>query len=420
MILMSELIKEIVIKKGALKETPELLTRLTGEKRIYLIADHNTFEAAGKELAEILKEDYQVKPVFLQGEAPVPDPDSIFTLLEGIDSKGYILACGSGTINDLCKFISFKLNRPYTIVATAPSMDGYSSSVAPLTVQGVKKTYQAVSPEAIIADLDILQESPWELIQAGFGDLLGKATSLLDWQLGRILFNEYYSSKAVDLVKDSLVKIIKPGHRLKERDIETIEVLSQGLIDSGLAMLMVGNSRPASGSEHHISHFLEMYGLMYNQKLPTHGIKVGLATYFTSVFYLRLKELDFSLLKINDDREERARRIKEDYLERAEPVLNVLTRRKEVLTTARLREKEREIKEVIGDYSEYLLEIKDLLNDSGILEREDIRSLRKSWLLKALQSGFEIRERYTVTTLLKQLGLLDSWSNELLADWPKI
>jgi len=90
------------------------------------------------------------------------------------------------------------------------------------------------------------------------------------------------------------------------------------------------------------------------------------------------------------------------------------------LTTARLREKEREIKEVIGDYSEYLLEIKDLLNDSGILEREDIRSLRKSWLLKALQSGFEIRERYTVTTLLKQLGLLDSWSNELLADWPKI
>jgi glycerol-1-phosphate dehydrogenase [NAD(P)+] len=420
MILMSELIKEIVIKKGALKEIPELLTRLTDEKRIYLIVDHNTFEAAGKELAEILKKDYQVKPVFLDGEVPVPDPDSIFTILEGIDSKGYILACGSGTINDLCKFISYKLNRPYTIVATAPSMDGYSSSVAPLTVQGIKKTYQAVSPEAIIADLDILQESPWELIQAGFGDLLGKATSLLDWQLGRILFNEYYSSKAVDLVKDSLVKIIKPGHRLKERDIETIEVLSQGLIDSGLAMLMVGNSRPASGSEHHISHFLEMYGLMYNQKLPTHGIKVGLATYFTSVFYLRLKELDFSLLKINDDREERARRIKEDYLERAEPVLNVLTRRKEVLTTARLREKEREIKEVIGDYSEYLLEIKDLLNDSGILEREDIRSLRKSWLLKALQSGFEIRERYTVTTLLKQLGLLDSWSNELLADWPKI
>ena len=413
-------IKEIVIKGNANAEVPGLLKRLTDRKKIYLIADENTYSVTGSDLSTSLQmSDFKVEEVILKSDKIVANTNFFFKILNEVARDGYLLACGSGTINDLTRYISYKLEIPYMIVATAPSMDGYASPVSPITVDGVKETYKAVTAEAIVADIEILRNAPWEMIQAGFGDLLGKISALMDWKLSNILFNVELNQEAISLVEKELISLIELIPELKDRTIESTKVLTKGLINSGIAMQIVGNSRPASGTEHHISHFLEMYGEIYEEELPPHGIKVALGEYFAAQLYMRLYETDFSKLKNVDNKKKREERIRVNYLDRAEPVLETLDKRwgEYQLDIELLREKGQDIKSLIRDNLQYLKNIKGYLEDTGILEREDVISIKKEWLLKAVQSAFEIRNRYTVAALLDQVGLLEKWSYEIVEQY---
>ncbi|MFW5981417.1 MAG: sn-glycerol-1-phosphate dehydrogenase, partial [bacterium] len=228
--------------------------------------------------------------------------------------------------------------------------------------------------------------------------------------------------EAISLVEDELIKLIELTPELKDRTTESIEVLTRGLINSGIAMQMEGNSRPASGTEHHISHFLEMYGEIYQKALPTHGVKVALGEYFAASLYLKLYQLDFSTLSNCDNYEKRKKRIQENYQARANPVLKVLEERWEEyqLDIDKLIASEDQIKKLIEVNMEYLKGIKDYLDQLGIFAREDIRSIDQEWILKAIQSAFEIRNRYTVAALLDQVGLLEEYSHQLLDDFNAI
>lgn len=416
-------IKEIIIKEDAITEVPALLQRLTDKTNVYLIADKNTYSVAGNQISQSLRSrNFQVKEVILEGERVVANTDNFFKLLTQISRDAYLLACGSGTINDLTRYISYKLEIPYLIVATAPSMDGYASPVSPITVEGIKKTYNAVTPEVIVADLNILKNAPWEMIQAGFGDLIGKISALMDWNLSNVLFGIELNQEAISLVEDELIILIDLIPELKNRTSRSIEILTKGLINSGIAMQITGDSRPASGAEHHISHFLEMYGEIYNQELPPHGIKVAIGEYFVSRLYLKLYELDFSKLENIVNYERRRERIRKNYLDRAEPVLNTLEERWDdyQLDIGLLKKKEKEIKSLIEEKLTYFQGVEGYLKDTGITDRSDLKSIKKEWLLKALQSAFEIRNRYTVAVLLDQLGLLEKWSYELVDDFLNI
>ncbi|MFP4015782.1 MAG: sn-glycerol-1-phosphate dehydrogenase [Halanaerobiales bacterium] len=413
-------IKEIIISENANDKVSELLNRLSDMRKVYLIVDENTYSAAGCDLSEKLnKSGYQVEEVMLTGNKIIANTDYLFKLLHKVGRDGYLLACGSGTINDLTRYISYKLEIPYMIVATAPSMDGYASPVSPITVDGVKTTYNAVTAEAIVADIDILRNAPWEMIQAGFGDLLGKISALADWKLSNIIFGDSLNSEAISLVEKELIRLIELTSELKDRTKESIKALSSGLINSGIAMQIVGNSRPASGTEHHISHFLEMYGEIFNEELPPHGIKVALGEFFAAKLYLKLYELDFTNLNNLDNLEERKRRIRSNYLDRAEPVLATLNERWDdhQLNIEILKKKERDIKSLIEDNLSYFNEIGRYLKETGITERIDVRAIKKEWLLKAVQTAFEIRNRYTVAALLYQVGLLEEWSYEIVDDF---
>lgn len=412
-------IKEVVIKSNAIQEVPGILRKYTDKKKIYLIVDQNTYKVVGRDLEQILiKANFTVNKVLLEGKV-IANTDYFFKLLKDVGRDGYLLACGSGTINDLTRYISYKLEIPYIVFATAPSMDGYASHVSPITVDGVKATYNAVTAEAIVADLDILKNAPWEMIQAGYGDLLGKISALMDWKLSNIIFAEEVNDQAVNMVEMELLKLIELTTELPDRTEESIHTLIKGLVNAGIAMQIVGNSRPASGAEHHISHFLEMYGEMYEQKLPPHGVKVALGEYFAAELYKRLYNLDFNEIRNIDDIEKRKIRIKDNYLGRAEPVLKTLEERWEdhQLDLNILKEKEVEIKSLIEDNMKYLQGIKTYLKEVGILDREDVKAISKEWLLKALESAFEIRNRYTVAALLDQLGYLEKWSNEIVDNY---
>ncbi len=414
-------IKEVVIEEDAFSRIPELIKQVSEEKKVYVVNDKNTKAAAGDKVQSVLKKaGFEVKEILLKEKEGddhlVPDPDAIFGVLAGVDDDGYILAVGSGSINDLTAYTAQKKGRPYSIAATAPSMDGYASSIASITYEGVKKSYDITPPDFIAADLNVLADSPWKLIQSGLGDLLGKVTSLLGWKMQRELLDAYFCQEAYDMVENVLDDLFNDYETIIDRKIEGIDALTKGLIYSGIAMMMVGNSRPASAGEHQISHFFDMYSGIFQEPVPTHGIKVGTATVFTSEFYLRLLETDFAELELNHDRKAREKAIKENYLEKAAKILELLDQRweHEKISKEKLLEKEAALKSYIREYKESLEKVNDILADFGFFDREDVKGLNRDWLRKAVNYGFEIRVRYSILTLLNQAGLLEDWAEDAI------
>jgi glycerol-1-phosphate dehydrogenase [NAD(P)+] len=289
--------------------------------------------------------------------------------------------------------------------------------VSSITVDGVKQTYNTTPPELIIADLNILKAAPWKLIQSGLGDLLGKVSSLLEWKLGVAIFDEYFCQEAFELVESLLNDLFNNSEKIIAREKEGIEILTKGLIYSGISMMMVGSSRPASGTEHHISHFFDMYAGIFGEHVPTHGIKVGTAALISSDYYLKLLETDFSQFEITHNREAREKEIKAAYLDKADGILELLDQRWEhdLITKDDLLAAEAEIKNNIQEFKEYLLGVETILKDFGFFEREDVKNLNREWLKTAVNHCFEIRFRYTISTLLRQVGLLDKWGEEGIA-----
>lgn len=414
-------IDEIIIGEKVLNKLDNILRKYTNESKFYLIVDKNTKKVAGNKIKKILlNNEWNVEEILLEekkGKDHVePDTDALFKILASVDSNGYLLACGSGTINDLTAFAADKMDLPYSIITTAPSMDGYASSVSSITVNGVKQTYNITPPQLIIADLELLSEAPWKMIQSGLGDLLGKISSLLEWKLGRVLFDEYFCSKAFLLIKDTLDDLIENSDEIKNRKENGIRILTVGLINSGIAMMMVESSRPASGTEHHISHFFDMYSEIYQKPVPPHGIKVGIALNISTYFYLKLLNSNFDDFSFDHDKLKRKKNIKRIYLDKSSIIINLLDKRweHELLTKAELLNKEEKIKDNIIDFEKYLNNVSFILKEFNFFKREDVQNLNFNWLNKAINYSFELRFRYTISTLLNQLGLLDNWGNEAI------
>ena len=223
---------------------------------------------------------------------PVPDEKTNGDVMIHYNpSSDLIIAVGSGTLNDICRFISYKLKLPYIIVATAPSMDGFASGVTPLIVHHMKTTYEAHTPIAILGDVNLLKEAPGRMIAAGVGDILGKYNALCDWSIAQLILGEYHCNTIEAMVRKSLETVLRHIDGARNRDPYAIRGLMEALVLSGIAMSFAGNSRPASGSEHHLSHYWEMKFLSEGRKPYLHGTQVGVATIAVLKAYELLQEL---------------------------------------------------------------------------------------------------------------------------------
>ena len=242
-------IKKVVIKQGAINEIYDLVSEYNS---IIVVADKNTYKVCGKDVQLRLKEKLSSSLIF-QDDLLIPDESAIERLNNAISDKNdLVLGVGSGVIQDLCKYVSFKRNLPYFIVATAPSMDGYASAGAAMITGNMKVTYDARVPQAIIADTDVLKNAPIEMIQSGYGDIIGKLSCLNDWRLAAEVNNEYFCEYVYNLTMQMTDSIKNDGSLLVKRDPEAIKKLMEALVGVGIAMAYVGNSRQASVSEHHM------------------------------------------------------------------------------------------------------------------------------------------------------------------------
>ena len=263
----------VEIGSGVLCKITELCANYD---KILLVADQNTYRACGEEVEKLLAGKLEGTVLYQTGDKPlIPDEAALETLDAAVTSgTQLIVGVGSGVINDICKQVSFTKNLPYYIVATAPSMDGYTSVGSALILKGMKVTLNARPPKAVIADTKVLKSAPLDMIQAGVGDILGKYSCLNDWKLSALINDEYFCPTVCNLVYEAVETVGQLTEAAVNRDEQALGALMEALVAVGFEMSYVGNSRPASGSEHHLSHYFEITGILDDAPYFSHGIDV--------------------------------------------------------------------------------------------------------------------------------------------------
>jgi glycerol-1-phosphate dehydrogenase [NAD(P)+] len=281
-------ISKLVIGCDILDEIVEGLGAFRGGKLLVLM-DKNTYDAFGEIVVKRLLDDgFRLKPfVFDTGDRMLlPDERSIGrALLEVEPDTTFILVVGSGVLGDIARIVSYRTGKQFAVVATAPSMDGYTSVGSSLIIGNTKTTVYSHYPCAIFADTSVMQNAPMIMIQAGFGDVIGKLTALADWNLTRIVNNEYYCGTIAKLVQKGVEKCMESAEGLAARDERSIRCLIDALILTGLSIGLAGVSRPASGTEHQLAHYWEIKAVERGEEHPLHGNSVGVGTVVTAMLY---------------------------------------------------------------------------------------------------------------------------------------
>lgn len=287
-------VHDMEIRKGAIEALPKMAAPFKDGK-ILVVFDNNTYKVAGQKAVELLKADgFNVKELLFDtgDDILIPDEKTLGRILQeqDLDVK-LMVAVGSGVINDSVKFVTSRTNLPYIIVATAPSMDGYVADGAPIISHGYKYSPVAHLTYGLIGDTDILQTAPQDLIQAGYGDVIGKITAIADWDLAVKANGDHRCDTCVTLVQRALDKCFDKAEGLKTRNAESLGALLEALTLTGVAMALVNISRPASGAEHMLSHFWEMDYIARGLNPNHHGIQVGVATPVIARFFEELEDI---------------------------------------------------------------------------------------------------------------------------------
>ncbi len=283
-------IKDVKIASGLVHEVGKILKENKFPHNILLVADRNTIKAAEgiEESLDGFRVEYKIYDKLRV--ATMTQVEEIEKLIENRDIG--VLSVGTGSLNDVCRLASARQDKKLCIFATAPSMDGFASYGAPIVCNGFKATYSAKSPEVIIGDTKILASAPLELKSAGFGDMIAKYVGLIDWKVSTLLTGEYYCERVADLTKSAVDELMDMADEVTVNDEKTAGKIFEALLKTGLGMSFTRNSRPASGSEHIISHLIECVELRDNIVPNFHGDDIGVCTLMMLKYYNWLAEQD--------------------------------------------------------------------------------------------------------------------------------
>lgn len=333
-------------------------------KNVTVMYDINTKPYAEKMKNELTKYAQKVLSVEFPDEELIPSEDKCDTAYNVANGADYLLAVGSGTLNDMAKSVSTRLGIPCGVLVTAASMDGYCSKGAASMKGGFKVTDEVHTPSDVLIDLEIVRNAPRIMTAAGFGDIVGKFTCLTDWKMANIVNGEPINEKAFALMEKARTDCMDAFDGLTKYEPEAVAKLTAALITAGISMAECGNSRPASGSEHHQSHFLEMDFVRRGEKIPMHGIKVAIGTLVSIEIYNYIKD---NRIKFNG----------------AEEVYKLV------------------------DELPSVSAIEDMLKKMGCPTKFSQIGVRKETMEEMIEKAYTVRDRYTVLTLAHDLGITE-------------
>ena len=294
--------KALEFGEGAMERLPKMLEALFPGKKVVIVADDNTYNAAGRKVCGILDAaGTQMEDSFIFKDPELYAEWSYLQQLEAYlkERDAVPVAVGSGVINDLTKLASHHLGRRYVIVGTAASMDGYTAYGASITYEGNKQTFDCPAPLGVVFDPAVAAKAPAGMSASGYADLLAKIPAGADWIISDAVGSEAIDDFAFNLVQKNLRKALSDPAAVADGDVEATGMLADGLIMSGFAMQAISSSRPASGTDHQFSHFWDMEGLCYNGRHVSHGFKVGIGTMVSTACLEFLISKDLTRLDID-------------------------------------------------------------------------------------------------------------------------
>jgi len=292
--------KSFITGRNVYGKIPPLLGNLFNAKSIFIIADANTMNAAGNDLARSFAE----QGVAIAGTHIFPGEPRLHAEYGHIETiKNAItahmgnaapppvpVAVGAGTVNDLVKLAATELSLPYLCIPTAASVDGFTSFGSAILKDGFKQTIPCAAPLCIVADTAVLAKAPAWLSSSGFADLASKITAGSDWIISDAA--AAFNAKGADPIKPKAWAMVQHGlYGYLERamnaavgDEGALQALFEALAVTGFAMQYAQDSRPVSGSEHLFAHIWEMDDLCVDGNPVTHGHKVAIGTLATTAF----------------------------------------------------------------------------------------------------------------------------------------
>ena len=418
-------LKYVSVRKDALEDLPVFAKEL-GFKSLYLISDKITYDIAGKRCMEILEAAGVKAHIVILGHTGFDEATVGEILINMPDDCDLVVAVGTGAINDMTRYFSFRMHRPFFTVATAAPMDGFASSLAVLNINNLKTSIEAQTPTVIIGDTEILKGAPYRMIAAGLGDLLGKSTCLCDWKLAKVINGEHYCENIVELVEKCVDDVLKVADKAKDRDPKVLGDIMEGLVLTGVAMSLYGNSRPASGCEHHMSHYWEMMFEQAGKRPVPHGTQVGVGTVLVLklVEALRKTNVDFDAARAYAKAYDQAaweENIRMAYGPAAQGVIDMEAKaQKNEINShlARIDAMEKNWAEITA-----LLEalpasetVAGLLKSLGASYLPDQIEVDEEMLRNTFRYCKEVRARYTILQMIWDLGLLEELSEQVIEE----
>ncbi len=425
--------KACVVGPGAADGAAAMFRELfPSDAKAILVEDPRTKSVAGDNVASRLKEagvevsEYVVNPDGSDFHATYAKVEEV---REAIRASGAVaVAVGSGTLNDLVKRASEELGLRYMVVGTAASMDGYTAYGAAITKDGMKQTLSCRAPLGCIVDSLVAASAPREMTASGYADLIAKIPAGADWMLADAIGSEAIHPLAWRLVQEPLREAISNPSGCASGDEREVRKLCEGLVMSGFAMQAMGSSRPASGTEHQVSHYWDMEDLSFGGRPVSHGFKVGIGTLFSTKaleFLLRhdLSKLDvekavgmwpatFDALKVTFPAVYGERPA---HIRRAEGEMA-----KKYSTPVRLREELSTFKRVWPELSERLKaqlmpfgEVREKLRLAGASVEPEQIGVTRARFRDTCRGVPYMRSRYFGLDLVERLGLMDGLMEEL-------
>jgi len=247
---------EVVIGSGVIHQLGDVTQRVVSTRRAILITDKDVMKIAGENAVTSLeKVKFKVETVLIKKATEIEVEKSCDGIRQ--HSSGVVVAVGGGSVIDTAKLCSTQERQPFISVPTSAAHDGISSPRASIKKDGTSVSVEGQSPIAIVADTHIIAKAPYRFTAAGCGDLISKITAVRDWKLAHTLGYEYYGEYSASLSLMGATIIMENAAMIKQNDEQSIRLVVEALIASGIAMGIAGSSRPASGSEHKFSHALD-------------------------------------------------------------------------------------------------------------------------------------------------------------------
>ena len=418
-------LEELVVGAGVVARTAEVLSA-RGIKRPFLLADINTYAAAGERVVSVLDAAAMPYSKYVFNEKSLePDERAVGSAVMHLDTKcDAVVAIGSGVIGDIAKILSATAGVPYVIVATAPSMDGYASASSSMAMDGVKVSLNSKCPEVIIGDIDIIKNAPEEMLISGLGDMLAKYISIAEWRISNLITGEYYCEDIAALVRSSLKLCVDNANGLLKRDATAVEAVFNGLVIAGAAMSLAGASRPASGVEHYFSHVWDMRAQSLGTAASTHGIQCAIATLIAARLYERI-------ITVTPDREravayaeafsygEWARTLREFIGEGAEAMIALEAKegkyspKKHAERIDKIIENWDELTTIVSKEIPKSEEIEKILDSIKCPKSPKEIGIDNDIVPTTFKATKDIRDKYVLSRLAYDLGVIDTLANDV-------